>query len=165
MTCPNCGHVYPISNGIPNMVCILRALLQLPPVLIFLRISRFSYWQSTRSGSVLALIKQHGSSSCGCIIKFYSTRDVFTLRHGTCKLESGLPVLKEPVFVQEMCCCVALLSRDPKQGFATQSRDTNPTLSRCTKVTYAAAQQSSISHWLLALFLIDYYAMSSRESV
>jgi len=21
MTCPNCSHVYPISNGIPNMVC------------------------------------------------------------------------------------------------------------------------------------------------
>jgi len=21
MTCPNCNHVYPISNGIPNMVC------------------------------------------------------------------------------------------------------------------------------------------------
>lgn len=20
MTCPNCGHIYPISNGIPNMV-------------------------------------------------------------------------------------------------------------------------------------------------
>ena len=59
MTCPNCGHVYPISNGIPNMVCILRALLQLPLVLIFLRISRFSYWQSTRSGSVLALMQQY----------------------------------------------------------------------------------------------------------
>ncbi|KAN0118191.1 multifunctional methyltransferase [Russula decolorans] len=32
MTCPNCGHVYPISNGIPNMVRILRALLQSPLV-------------------------------------------------------------------------------------------------------------------------------------
>jgi uncharacterized protein YbaR (Trm112 family) len=21
MTCPNCNHAYPISNGIPNMVC------------------------------------------------------------------------------------------------------------------------------------------------
>lgn len=23
MTCPNCNHAYPISNGIPNMVCCL----------------------------------------------------------------------------------------------------------------------------------------------
>ena len=23
MTCPNCSHMYPISNGIPNMVCCL----------------------------------------------------------------------------------------------------------------------------------------------
>lgn len=92
MTCPNCGHVYPISNGIPNMVRILSALLRSSLVLIFLCISRFSYWRSTRSGSVLALapMQLYSSRSCrwlmetqACIFKFYCTER----RYCTCKLD------------------------------------------------------------------------------
>ena len=36
MTCPNCGHVYPISNGIPNMV---RFLIPTHPWRITLKMS------------------------------------------------------------------------------------------------------------------------------
>jgi len=56
--------------------------------------SQICYWQRTRSGSVLALMWQYSSRSCrwfmeiqARIIRFYSTRDVFSGRHGTCKLD------------------------------------------------------------------------------
>jgi hypothetical protein len=53
----------------------------------FYAFSRFSYWQSTRSGSVLALMQQYSSWSCrwfmetqARIIRFYSRRETFSLR-------------------------------------------------------------------------------------
>jgi len=52
MTCPNCGHVYPISNGIPNMVRDSCSLFCRRQFSLFVTLPPQSYWQNTRLGSV-----------------------------------------------------------------------------------------------------------------
>ena len=59
MVCPNCKHVYPISNGIPNMV---RARISISPYSLHLssplckpysrRLHSLSYSVSTRSAEM-----------------------------------------------------------------------------------------------------------------
>ena len=60
MTCPNCAHVYPISNGIPNMVCIFAFAFSFAAGSHIRCIPRFSYWRSTRLGSVLTITGVNG---------------------------------------------------------------------------------------------------------
>jgi len=133
MTCPNCGHVYPISNGIPNMVRILRALLQSPLVLIFLRISRFSYWQSTRSGSVLALMREYNSRPCRWFYGNTSTHNLGSTRPETFSLRDTVHVSwmayaeGTGICTRNVLFASAVLSRDPKQGHAAVQRSSSIT--------------------------------------
>jgi len=137
MTCPNCGHVYPISNGIPNMVRILCALFQSLLFLIFLRISRFSYWQRTRSGSVLALMRQYTVAAGRVdgfmeiqarIIGFYSTREVFTEKHVSWMARAGGTGIRARIVLLRR----STLKRSEAKVLQTQSRDTNST--HCNRV-------------------------------